>query len=159
MVWAILLWFLGMVGGAGVAWAIPYWWVKQDPRRLGDVVKYIIDQFAASPGSTRFVKMYAALFDTNRATKAFVYASPTDVSEGIRWYIRSCFENPQFRLVSNPGFADGTGESQENASGTAQALRDLSRSPDAGIRDSGHAERGTGSQTDPRKETRRPGSD
>lgn len=112
MIWAgFALWLCGVgVGGALSAYIFVHW-IAQQPQRLGTVVRWIVNTLAAHNDGA-YIKMYASLFDTQRATKSMVFVRPEDMAEAIAWYAVKLKPIP---LDSGKGIADGCRENQKDA--------------------------------------------
>lgn len=98
----LALWFSGVLVGALFTGYIFYQWLRQDPKRLGTVIRWIVAGIAQHSGGA-YVKVYAALFETNRATKVLVYVKPDDLCDAIGWYARKL---QPFPLTAGRGFSD-----------------------------------------------------
>lgn len=92
------LWLSGLLCGAVLTGYVFYLWMKQDARRLGTLVKWIVDALGKHNGGS-YLKMYAALFETQRASKVIVYVKPEDLADAVGRYARG---NLVFPLNTNP---------------------------------------------------------
>lgn len=108
MIWIGLA--LGFLLGAAFSGFILYLWVAQDPRRLGYIIRVLVEAMARHNGGL-FIKMYGAIFETRRASKMLMYVKPEDLAEAIGWYARKTMPIP---LDMGKGMADGCRESQED---------------------------------------------
>lgn len=115
MIWiGLAVWVTGVLVGVMLTGTIIYLFFRQDPRRLGDLVKLIMSSFTTDPEAPKFVKLYVALFDTRRASKVFAYATAEDIGDGLMRYIRG--NATAFELKVNPGFNDGDSASSKDES-------------------------------------------
>jgi hypothetical protein len=99
-----VLWLCGVLCGAALSGGILVLWLKQEPKRLGDIVRWIVEHLAEHNGGL-YVKMYASLFDTRRASKCMVYVRPEDLGDAVGWYAHKLRPLP---LQTKPGFASDT---------------------------------------------------
>lgn len=112
MIWAgLALWACGVICGAALSGGLLTAWLQQEPRRLGIVVRWIVD-YLSKHNDGAYIKMYVALFDTRRASKVMAYVRPEDFAEAIGWYAVKLKPVP---LQTHPGMADyDNRESKEN---------------------------------------------
>ncbi len=105
-------WFVGLVSGAIFSGAILVAWLDANPRRLGLVVRWLVDAMAKHNGGL-YIKMYVALFETRKASKVMAYVKPEDLAEAIGWYALKPAVLP-IPLQKHPGMANADSESEEN---------------------------------------------
>lgn len=92
------LWLSGVLVGVTLSGYVFYLWMKQDSKRLGIIVRWIVDTLGRHNGGSYF-KMYASLFETQRASKVIVYVRPDDLADAVGRYARG---NLIFPLNTNP---------------------------------------------------------
>lgn len=100
----------GCLCGTVFSGALFAFWLRQEPKRLCLVVRWIVDYLAEHNGGT-YIKMYVSLFDTRRASKVMAYVKPEDVAEAIGWY---AVKPACIPLKSYPGMSNDDSTCEEN---------------------------------------------
>lgn len=100
----------GILVGAVLPWYVAYFWLRQDPRRLGTVIRWIIEQLEQRIDGT--FKINATLFDAPKASKVVVNVTPKDLCDAVDWYVGRL---DPFSLVTNPAWpTDSSDDNRES---------------------------------------------
>lgn len=107
---------LGVLTGISLTGFIFTTWLKQDPRRLGAVVRWILE-YLQETHRNGFLKIYVSIFETNKASKVLAYARPEDIAEAVK---RFAIPPTTFPLQTHPGMG-------ENKNGNRESDQDTGR--------------------------------